>query len=278
VLVRYLQAVGNLPTFSILVVASFAVLVVMGRYLMQHTDARTYRQPLFWVFGLIVVMRSVTNVASARFTLSIYVQLITQATPFIVILFSTLLFREKIPRFTLPAVSIALVGALMMIGTGFGSVADDPTRRDWLGVSLAVTSVILLGMYMVLVRRSVRHSISGESLLLIQMVGILIFSGVMTLVVREDWGRYANLDMTGWVVLGLYVFLVFLGGNLGQIHAIRHIGASFHSTMLASRLISAFIFGWLLLGEQLESVWQVAGAAIVLVTITWFLWQQRDAR
>jgi len=45
--------------------------------------------------------------------------------------------------------------------------------------------------------------------------------------------------------------------------------------MMAWRLISAIVFGALLLGERLTSFWQITGAVIVLLTITWYLWQQR---
>lgn len=276
VLARYLQTISNLPTFSILVTGNLVVLVFLSRYLIRRTNASVFRLPIVWVFGFIVVLRAATNIASTRYTLSIYVQLVTQATPFIVILLSTLVFREKLPRFTIPAVTLALIGAVLMIGTNFGAVTDDPTRRDWLGVGLAFFSVLMLATYMVLVRRTVKHHVSGEALLLVQLIAIIGISSVMSVLVGENWEQYLRLGVTDWTVFFVFTFLVFLGANLWQIQAIQHIGAPFHSSMLASRLISALIFGWLLLGERLESVWQVVGAVIVLVTITWYLWEQRD--
>ncbi len=47
-------------------------------------DKREFRSRSILVFALIVVLRSVTNIYAARFTLAIYVQLITLMTPFIV--------------------------------------------------------------------------------------------------------------------------------------------------------------------------------------------------
>lgn len=276
---RYLQTVSNLPTFSILLGGNLIVLIVLSRYLLRKTDFSIFRSKIIWVFALIVVIRAVTNIVSTRYTLSIYVQLVTQATPFFVILFSTALFREKLPRFTVPAVVLATVGAVMMIGPNFGSVPDDPTRRDTLGVLLALGSVAALAMYMVLVRRTASDNanVTSESLLLIQLIAICLVSTAMTLLTREDWSRYLHIGWMDWAVFLIFTFLVFLGANLWQIQAIQHIGAPFHSSMLASRLISALIFGWLLLGEQLQSAWQVLGAVVVLVTISWFLWQQHRA-
>jgi hypothetical protein len=40
------------------------------------------------------------------------------------------------------------------------------------------------------------------------------------------------------------------------------------------RLVSALVFAGLLLNEQLSSGWQVVGAVVVFVTITWFLRRQ----
>lgn len=276
VLARYLQTVSNLPTFSILALGNWIVLTVIGKFLWNHTNRQVFRQPLFWLFGLIVIIRAVTNILSARFTLAIYVQLITQLTPFIVILISTLAFREKLPRFTIPAISLALLGSIMMIGTDFGgSTMIDPNRQDWLGIGLAFISVTTLSIYMVLIRRAANHHISGEALLLIQLIGISTVSAITSAIIGENWTIYIQMGINGWAVFLAFTFLVFLGANLGQIHAIRHIGAPFVSSMLASRLVVSIVFGALLLGEQLSSAWQIIGAAIVLVTITWYLWQQR---
>lgn len=277
VLGRYLQTVGQLPTFSILALGNLIVLLIVGRYLLKHTDMSVFKQPILWVFGAIVVVRAITNIASTRFTLSIYVQLITQATPFIVIFLSTVFFRESLPRFTIPAVMLAMLGAVMMIGTDFGGAAlNDPTRRDWLGVSLALVSVVCLSIYMVLIRRTVKHHISGETLLLVQLLGIVLVSGMASFLIREDWTAYLRLDFTGWMMMTVFTFGVFLGANVGQIQSIRHIGAPMVSSMLASRLVSALFFAALVLNEHLTSVWQIMGAGIVLVTITAYLWQQRQ--
>lgn len=272
---RYLQTVLHLPTFSILALGNFIVLVVLGRYLWKRTDWHIIQLPIVWLFMGIVVIRSITNIASARFTLSIYVQLITQATPFIVILISTLAFREKLPRFTIPAICAALVGALMMIGTNFGTVANDPTRQDLLGVSLALASVIALAIYMVLIRRTVKYNVSGEALLGVQLISIAGVGAAASWLTGEDWNRYAELGISGWIVFLIFTFVVFLWANFGQIQSIQHIGAPFVSSLLAFRLVSALLFAALILNEHLQSIWQMAGAGIVLTTITWYLWQQR---
>jgi drug/metabolite transporter (DMT)-like permease len=79
----------------------------------------------------------------------------------------------------------------------------------------------------------------------------------------------------GWAVFLSYVMLVVLGANGLQISALRQLGAPLVSSLMGWRLVSTLAVGMLLLGEQLSSWWQAAGMALVLVTITWYLWQQR---
>ena len=79
-------------------------------------------------------------------------------------------------------------------------------------------------------------------------------------------------------MFAVFTLGVLAGANLGQIGALRHLGAPLVSSLLGWRLVSALIIAGVLLGERLTSLWQVMGALIVLVTITWYLWQQRYRR
>jgi drug/metabolite transporter (DMT)-like permease len=44
--------------------------------------------------------------------------------------------------------------------------------------------------------------------------------------------------------------------------------------MLGWRLVSVLVLAYLLLGEQLQTIWQFVGALIVLATITWYVRRQ----
>jgi drug/metabolite transporter (DMT)-like permease len=276
VLGRYLQTVSGLPTFGILAFGNLIILVLIGPMLLKQTRRETLKQPIVWLFTVFVVLRALTNIAAPRYTLSIYVQLITQMTPFIVILLSTLVFREKLPRFTIPAITLSLIGAVLMVGTEFNAVTNDPTRNDLLGVGLSVASALFLGTYMVLIRRTVKYQITGETLLLMQLLALVVVGSAVSALFGENWVVFTQISLKDWGLFLFFTFAVFLGANLGQIQSIRHLGAPFASSLMASRLVSALLFGALLLNERLESVWQVIGAGIVLVTITWYLWQQRQ--
>jgi hypothetical protein len=131
---------------------------------------------------------------------------------------------------------------------------------------------------MILIPRATSVSnISAEAMLFVQLVALTITCGAMSLVLGEQWYQFAVIGPHDWAVFAAFVVFVLLGANLGQIVALRQLGAPLISSTMGWRLISALGLAALLLGEQLQNLWQVLGAIIVLVTITVYLQQQYRA-
>ncbi|MGL4650414.1 MAG: EamA family transporter, partial [Caldilineaceae bacterium] len=84
VLGRYLQTVSGLPSLSLLVVGYAPLAILFLVYTLPRHGRAIARSRALWVFALIVVARSITNILAARYTAALYVQLITLMTPFIV--------------------------------------------------------------------------------------------------------------------------------------------------------------------------------------------------
>lgn len=274
---RYLQTVSRVPSMSLLAMGNLVVLTILIVPILRRLDGRVLRQPTLWFFGGIVILRGVTNLLAARFTLSIYVQLINQLTPFLVALLSAGLLRETLPRYTGRALTLCLGGALLMMSGNLIQLDGlTATPGDWLGIGLAAVSSLALATYMILVRRSASQQIPGEALLLAHLTGLFTFSLLASLILGEEWARWTQLETADWLVFAAFSVGVLLLSNVSQIKAIRELGAPLMSSMLASRLISALVVGALLLNERLTSGWQLLGTAVVLVTITWYLRQQNE--
>ena len=273
---RYLQTVSLVPSLSLLAVGNGLVLLLVLASRWRQIEWRIFRLPLLWLFGGLVVLRGITNLLATRYTLAIYAQLIYLMTPFIVALLSRLALREQLPRHTFKALTLCLVGAVLMLSGNLVEAVKETavTRNDWLGISLALASSFFLALYMLITRRTARHQAGGESLLLVHLTALALFSSITSVILGEDWQQWQQLGVMDWVVFALFTGGVLLGANLGQIRSIQHLGAPLVSSMMAVRLVSALIFGGLLLQERLTSVWQVVGTAVVLVTITWYLQQQ----
>lgn len=277
VMARYLQTVSLIPSMALLSLANLIAITIYTPFVLRHLNIRHLRSRALWALAFIVVLRAITNLLAARYTHAIYVQLITLMTPLLVAVLSAGLFRQKLPPYTLPAIGLSLIGALLMMSgdLGAGKLSLVLSASDWLGIGLAVTSTFCLAFYMILVPRTVKDAVPGESVLLVQLTALMLATGVISLILGEDWGRYTTMGASDWVAFLAFMLFVQLGANLGQIASLRILGAPLVSSTMAWRLVSTLIMAALLLGEQLSSIWQGLGAVIVLTTITAYLWRQR---
>lgn len=276
VLVRYLQTVSHLPSMSLLTLGYLLVLPVLAVVVLPRVHKRFLRLRLLWLFAVIVVVRGITNLLAARFTLAIYVQLITLMTPFVVAMLSATFLHEPTPPYTGRAITLSSVGALLMMSGNMGQagVRLALTPTDWVGIALASISTFSLAVYMIIVRRTVLDDVPDQAILLVQAVTLLGMSALLSFLLGEDWSRWRVIGPTDWLVFGAYSLGVLLGANTSQIKALQHLGAPLVSSLLAWRLVSALLVAALLLDERLTSPWQAFGALIVLVTVTWYLWRQ----
>lgn len=276
VLLRYLQTVSGIPSLALLAMGNLVVLVIAGVVILPRMDRRIFRLRIVWLFALMVVLRGLTNLLATRYTLATYTQLIYLMTPFMVALLSRSVLHENLPRHTFKALTIALLGALLIMSGDMGQTAvrSAANRNDLLGISFAIASSGFLALYMLITRRTAVHNASGEGLLIIHVFALFAFSGIASLLVGEDWAVWQQLTSTDWLIFVLLSLGVLLGANLGQIRSIQHLGAPVVSSMMAIRLVSALAFAGLLLGERLTSAWQLLGTAVVILTITWYLRQQ----
>jgi drug/metabolite transporter (DMT)-like permease len=279
VFARYLQTMSLLPSMSIIAFGSLLALAAITILLRPGLDWESIRSVRLLFFAFVVVGRGVTNFLAARYTLAIYVQLITLLTPFLVAIMSRVVLHEKLPRYTGRALVISILGALLIMGGGLSAMdaSLQTSRFEWLGNLLALGSSFLLAIYMIAVRGTSRHHISGETLLLVQLSALGATSGIISVMLGEDLSRWTAIQPFDWLVFLLLSFGVLAGANIAQISSIRHLGAAMVSSTMAWRLVSSLILAAFLLNERLTSLVQLLGVALVLVTVTWYLWQQRES-
>lgn len=276
VLGRYLQTVSGLPSMSVLVLGGLPLTFWLCFVILPRHGWRIYATPVLWVFGAVTVLRSITNILSQRHTLAIYVQLIGLLTPFLVVLLNRVVLKERAPRFTLPALSLITLGALLMMSNiDATGVTIALTQTDWIGITLALASSLFLALYMILVRRTAHTAASGSAVLAFQTVLIQLSAFGLSLLWGEEWGRWLTISAQDWGVFVVYSLFVVVVANGLQIAAIRHLGAPMVSSLMGWRLVATLSMGMLLLGERLTSFWQGAGMLLVLGAITWYLSRQR---
>ena len=279
VLLRYLQTVSHIPSLSLLAVGNLLVLTLVVAVRWRQIAWHDFQLPLLWLFGSLVVLRGITNLLATRYTLAVYAQLIYLMTPFFVALLSRLVLREQLPRHTFEALSLCLIGALLMMVGNLGDVTTGTAvlHTNWTGIALAIASTFFLALYMLVTKRTVKYHASGDSLLIVHLTSLFVFSGIGSAILGENWQKWQSLQRSDWLVFGVFAFGVLLGANLVQLRSIQQLGAPLVSSLMASRLISTLLFAGFLLNERLTSGWQLMGAGVVLVTLTWYL-RQREKR
>ena len=277
VLGRYLQTVSHIPSMMLLTVGYLPLAIVFGVWAWPRYGKVFLGSRSLWVFALIVVIRSITNILAARYTLAIYVQLITLMTPFLIAFLSTLVLHEELPRGTYPAIVLSFLGSLLMMSSEVSSegIRFGLTRSDWIGIGLALGSAIFLAFYMIAAGRTAQFAMPGLVILLFQSTVIMSGSALASLAVREDWSVWLHLSRSDWAAMLFYMGFIVVGANWLQITSLRHLGAPVVSSLMGWRLVSTLFVGILLLGEGLDSWLQVVGMLIVLATVTWYLWSRR---
>jgi drug/metabolite transporter (DMT)-like permease len=278
VLGRYLQTVSHIPSMSLLVVGYAPMAIIMFVFILPRYGLNMFRARALWAFALIVVLRSITNLLASRYTLAIYVQLITLMTPFIVAFLSVVLLRERLPGRTWQAMVLSFIGSLLIISSDIGTDGFhfSLTPSDWLGMGLATTSALFLALYMIAVRRTIATDAPSHVLLLFQGTVIMAAALPISLTIGEEWTAWRYLSPMDWLAVFTFMAVVLVGANGLQIVALRHLGASVVSSLMGWRLVSTLAVGMLLLGEGLQSVWQTVGMVIVLTTVTWYLWRSQS--
>lgn len=277
VLARYLQLESGLPAMSLLALSTTVALVAAALIFRPRIAWRSLANRKMLLFGLIVASRGVTNILAARFTLAIYVQLITLSTPFLVALLSLLILRVKLPPYTLLAMSLSGAGAFMIMENSLTAARgiEDVYRNDFLGITIALCSSLLLAFYLVAVQGSIREHVRGESLLLVQLFSLSTVSFGLSFLSSEDLSPWVSLSAFDWFIFAVYALGIMFGANVSQIAAVRQLGAAVVSSAMSWRLVSALFLAALLLNEQLTAPLQYLGVIIVLATVTWYLSRQR---
>ena len=279
------RAFLEVPKFSLLffstLVSSSVALAVMrreGRRSVRQVLDFLRREKALWGLAFFAGLRSVTNVLAIDLTRATWVQLVYLLPPFMVAILGARVFGEPTPPFTYPALVLSTVGAALTLVADWSDVGAGFTPRDFLGLGVAVLSMLALAAYFQMVRHSSKRA-AGRGLIMFQQGVMLTFVYLaLTLVTGEDWRAWGRLSPGGWAAALWVVVGVFVLANLIQITALGGANAALITSLMPLRLIAALVLGRLLLGERLTTPWQWLGAALVLGTVSGYLWLQGRAQ
>lgn len=183
--------------------------------------------------------------------------LLSNFAPVIVTLGAWLILRERINKLFMVAMTVAIIGALMLVGSSF-----QLGGTHVFGDMLAFITALFYGVYMIAVAK-LRGRHGTQSL----MLWSSLVSGLALLPVTLLMGEgLMPATASGWLTL---FGLAWLSQALGQgliAYALGHLPASFSSLVVLLQPVAAAFFGWLWLGEALSAL-QIGGGLVVLFGI-----------
>lgn len=281
VLARYLQNVHHIGTMSMAAMTNSLAAILILLFMRKRIDLRTMSPAQALILSLLVIARGTTNLYASRFTYATTVQLFSLMAPFLVAFVSLKLYKEPLPRHTVAALSVSLIGSVAMI---YGASPPGPAGAagggQALGILLAAISGGLLAFYMLFIRQGgssgarpgastgASTGASSETMAFIQFFSLAVFMGGGSLAVGEDWSPWLGIAPSGIIAYLAFALGVLLFGTVMQNNALKHLGAPRYSTLQAWRLLSTIAYSWLILGEGIETAWQAAGTVVVMATIT----------
>ncbi len=275
IFVKYL--LQYLPAFGTLAIAFTIALPLVLLVTFRVIKWREFGRWEMWLLGGLALARSITKLLAIQFTFAVYVQLIDMAVPLLTPLLAWLLLREEMPSGTLPAILATSLGSFLVVTRDPLHLSLPNGVDDLVGIGFAFASAVLMTFAVIYTRRLTtrKQSFAPEGLALAQVMLVAVTYWVLSLTAQESWPSFSQTAPHVWVVFILFVLVSIVAASVLQIRSISRIKAALFSTLLSWRLVVAVVMGWLLLGERLSTVWQVAGVLLVMGTIT--LYVQRQA-
>jgi drug/metabolite transporter (DMT)-like permease len=144
---------------------------------------------------------------------------------------------------------------------------------DLTGLALALVSSILMAILVVITSFSTQVQSNPVNVYLQQTTALTVTYLSLSIFTKESWAPFLHLNFSYLGYLLVFFVIVFIAGGL-TVSAISKVNTTIFSSLLSLRLVVVLVAGWFILGEQLTSVYQYSGAALIIVAITWYLWRQ----
>lgn len=230
----------------------WACLILTPVYWMSSSPKPSLISQRLIVAGSALALHFAFWIGSLRYTSVAVSVLLVSTSPALVAAYSHFFLKERLTRYGLTGLSLALSGTLVLVWNDLSRLGD------WRGALLALLGALMFGIYLISGRtirkkRSLIHYVYPTYLVAAAVLAILlVFSGQ---------------SVTGFS-RGTFLFLFLLGlvpqclGHTSYNWALEYLSATTISTLTLAEPFLATILAWWLLGEGIEAI-IIAGAILV---------------
>jgi drug/metabolite transporter, DME family len=215
---------------------------------------------LILLYGVLMAVDQALYFAAIALTGVTLATLITICSAPVLVTVFTALYERKMPsRFTLVIIAMALLGTVILVGSGTGQTANNTSSL--LGVAYALAAACVYAGVIFLSK-----FLSGKYLSL-QITALGFSAGaVCLLVVAKLVGFVGRYPAQGWLII-LYMGAVPTALAYGLFMlGMRTTSAPAASVLVLLEPLTAAVLSWLLLGERLTPL-GIAGAVMLLGAI-----------
>jgi drug/metabolite transporter (DMT)-like permease len=190
--------------------------------------------------------------------------LLTNFTPFFVMVAARFIFKERITARLIIGMLIGFAGGFLLVGESLK--ADS---RNLTGDLLAIIAAIFYAGYLLTVKQLRRT----RSAMYVMAVSGIVSTSILFLVSGLGGERLLPATINGWIVVILLALISHVAGQGLIAYGLAHISASVSSIMLMWQPVVAAILAWIILGEAL-TVTRVCGGLVIIVGILAATWRR----
>jgi len=203
-----------------------------------------------WVLAGVIAGASLAFIAAFKLTYVANVTVIIAAIPFVTAFIEWVFLRQRVPRATLIAAVLSVIGVLVMIGGSVGSI-------NLLGDTLAVVMVLLQGLAMVLVRVFKNTPV----------VFAVAISGFQVCVIGLIFSNPFDVNFQDAMLLTAFG-LSFAVAAISLTEALKLISATEAGLLGSAEVPIAIFLAWIFLAE-VPPYTSFVGGSLILAAVVW---------
>lgn len=266
IFVKWSDAPASILSMYRMILASLFLLPIVWIKRVEFGRIQTKDWLLLLLSGLFLALHFVLWFGSLKLTTVASSTIILALQPLVSLAGGFLLFRERTTLAALATMAIAIIGAVMIGWGDFGL-----SRQAIFGDLLSFLSVIAVVAYLLIGQQAVRkvsHWIYSFCVFFFASLFLLAYNASaavpMTGYSKREWGIFLLLAIVPTVAHVINNWLM------------NYVNATTISMSILGEPVGATLLAVLLLGEGLTG-WQIAGGALILIGVFFFLIKQRSA-